>query len=468
MRLNEITAEIQEYLDSGNRYAHQNNMGMAIYHYECALKINWLCAPVWFNLSLVFTAVGDYFQASCALQRAARLNPQNSQYWLKKGQLHYLQWDVSNALLCYEQCLRQNPKEGSAYAQAALLLNRQGTPQKALLFCQEGLNLLPQNRDLLFALAKILKEPSLLNPFEGDFEPRELELLLNLSLSKDPDLSQSYLAQWRNQLPHFPLIPLYQQALEQEELDLERLLEFFLERSELWEGQWENSVILYERAYDIALQLGDRESQRQCLELLFHSFQCLEKSSIAFHLGQHLLTYLDKEESAYPHLLNQLGILSDHLFCFSQAQELFQVASALFKRLGEQDSIADSTFNLGYSCYYEQRFSLALDILKTLSTHPRLSTRVLERIAFIQANIPPLELQGDRFVEDEQDEEALRCYTRLPKEEPRVLKKIARLYRKQKKESAEQETLKKITELSIEHYNAFDRLAELEHHIRLF
>lgn len=471
MKPNEISPEIQNHLELGNQYAQQGNVGMAIHHYEEALKLNWLNAPVWFNLSLILTVVGDFFHATNAILRAVRLAPKNALYWLKKGQLHHLQWDQVNALMSYEQSIRLNPKDPRPYAQTSTLLLRHQNKAKALAFCEEGLELCspnhPDYNDLLFIQARLLQDPEWIEKEDTLRRERELDFLIQFYLQENQNRSRQYLTELIHLNRDYPTIPVYKNFLNAP--DEQSLIAYFLDQAELAEEkkEWNTCALLYESAYEIAILSEDLETQQLCLELLFHTFQMLEKSSIAFHIGQLILTYLEKEDTeAFAQVLNQIGMLSDHLLCFSQAQELFRMTHLLYEKSENTIGQEDSQFNLGYSYYYEQRFSRASEIFRTFLDHPRLGKKAAERLFFIQEKISPEELEGDQRVEEGQFESALEIYQTL--ENPRIYQKMAKIYAQLKNTEQEKKQLQKIEQLSQEVYWVFDRLAELEHQILIF
>lgn len=472
LHINETTEAIRTSLDSGNRYAQQGNIGMAIHSYEEALKQNWLLAPAWFNLSLILTVAGDYFHATNAMIRAVRLDPKNPLYWLKKAQLHHLQWDSANALICYEQTIRQNPRDPKPYALASSLLFRHRQTEKALQWCEEGLSVCsPQKedyRDLLLAHARLQREPETLEEQFTDFNDRELDFLIQFYLSEDRDLANKYLSALIHQNPQFPTVPVYQEY--EGKSEEQTLLSLFLDRAESLENQTDlgQSLFLYECAYELALWQEDTETQRFCLEILFDCFQRMHKSSVSFHIGQILLGYLNPEEDAdiFAQVVNQIGMLSDHLLCFSQAQELFRLSRELFHKAENVEGMSDALFNLGYSYYYERRFSRALDLLNQFREHPRLGNKAKERVFLIHEHIAPEEIQGDRLLEEGKLEEALHAYQQVLT--PRSSQKMSRIYRKLGNLAEEKRALQQTTILEQENYWVFDRLAEIDTEFSVF
>ncbi|MEK7483341.1 MAG: tetratricopeptide repeat protein, partial [Planctomycetota bacterium] len=319
-------------------------------------------------------------------------------------------------------------------------------------------------RDLLLAHARLLRDPENLEDQIAEPNERELDFLIQFYLFEDRDLANKYLSALIHQSPQFPTIPVYQ------ECEGKLLLNSFLDRAEVLENKDDlaPSVFLYECAYELALVQEDLESQRFCLEILFDCFQRMHKSSVAFHIGQILLTYLNPEEDAdlFAQVVNQIGILSDHLLCFSQAQELFRVSRDLFHKAENVEGMSDALFNLGYSYYYERRFSRALDILNEFREHPRLGAKAKERVFLIHEHIVPEEIQGDRLLEEKKWEEALLLYGQVLS--PRSTQKMSRIYRKLGNLAEEKQALQKTTQFEQENYWVFDRLSEIETHFSVF
>lgn len=117
----------------------------AIVLYEEAIAHNSKNTRLLLELSLTFTDVGDYSQASKAAAKALSLDPLNSAAHIQMGIVYESMGKVVEARQAYETALQHNEQSSAAHECLGILSLKEGSIREAVLHLRDAVKLNPSN-----------------------------------------------------------------------------------------------------------------------------------------------------------------------------------------------------------------------------------------------------------------------------------------------------------------------------------
>lgn len=137
---------------------------------------------------------GDNKKADEYIEKAVRLNPNNSDVRFIQGNIFYKQKDYDNAIIAYKKTVELNPKGDNPWRKLALCYKEKKDYKKALESINKAIELSPEDYEFKGTQAELLLFNGDINNASRAYE-KTLELLLK-DLGKEKDAGKYSNASW--------------------------------------------------------------------------------------------------------------------------------------------------------------------------------------------------------------------------------------------------------------------------------
>ncbi len=174
------------YANLGSISARENQWEQAVKYYEKAISIKPDCAGFYRNLAKIWESLGkEQLVIECTYQ-ALILEPTlaTAREWLNLGDKLLELGKQEEAIACYNQVIKSEPKLSEAYNKLGNILIQKGEIDRAITVCRQGIKIIPNNPRLHYNLGEALRQKQ---------QYQEATISYNQAIELNPNNDLSYI-----------------------------------------------------------------------------------------------------------------------------------------------------------------------------------------------------------------------------------------------------------------------------------